>query len=109
MTRCGCPRAITIWSHYHLDAIALTVSEGIVPLWRILESQPMRDDERGINFTVFNQFQQRAQVLVNVGLAHLESQTLRKRRPKWKLIEKAAIDSGYRNCSAFTARSNCLT
>src|SRR5689334_226696 len=65
--------------HHDLDAVVLLVAEGAIHVGGLVEADPVRDDERGIDLAPLDAGEQQRQVAVHVGLAHLEGQALGER------------------------------
>ena len=88
---------------HDLDAAVLLVAEHLVAVGRVVERQPVRDDERRVDLALLDPLQQRLHVPVDVGLAHLEGQALVERGAERELVEQPAVDAGDRDRAALAA------
>ena len=86
--------SLSLRLQHHLDALVLVIAEQAIGSGRVLERQAMRDDERRIDFTALNPFEQRLHVSHHVRLTHSECQALLKRRTERNLVEEPAVHAG---------------
>src|SRR5205823_8997414 len=62
----------------HFNALLLLIPEGAISLGSLVQAKPVSDYKRGINISLLNMLEQSFHVIVHVGLAYLENQTLSK-------------------------------
>src|SRR5690349_2793554 len=82
--------------------------ECTIGLRRLVQRKPMRDDERWIDVSALDPFQQQRHVFGYVCLSHLKCQTFGERGPDWKFVNQSAVYSGDRNRACFAAGLNRL-
>src|SRR4051794_6521052 len=88
---------------HHLDTAIVLVLKHRIALGRIFELELVCNHERWVDLAALNAIEQRAEILVNMRLAHFEGQALAERRADWHFVEQAAVDAGKRNRAALAA------
>src|SRR3954454_24021093 len=83
----------SIGLQHDLDAPVLLVAERLVHLRSLVERDPVRDDEGGVDLPLENAVQQIVGPAVNVGLAGVHRQALVHQRAERDLVQEAAIDA----------------
>src|SRR5258708_6448681 len=92
----------------HLDALVLLVAKQAIGGRRVVERQPVGDDERRIDLTLFDALEQRTQILHDMRLPHLERQPFPECGAEWHLIQESAVDARNGHNPTLPARVNRL-
>src|SRR5712671_2792682 len=91
---------------YDLDALVLLVAKHRITLRRFVETQAMRNDKAGVDFTLFDQLQQGAKISVHVRLARFDRQRFVHDGAERNLVQKASIDPRNGDCATVAATQN---
>jgi hypothetical protein len=94
---------------YNFDAAVLLVPKGLVHLWRVINRNGVRNDERGIYFSRLDFVQQGPKIAVDMRLTSLDGQTFIHERAERYLVQKSDVNARDRQRSTFPAAHDDFT
>src|SRR5688572_13748640 len=96
------------WFQHDFDAAVFLVAEGLVEIGRIVQRTAVGDDEGWIDGALFDLFEQRLDVTLNVSLTGLDRESLIHGLAERELVDHTHIDAGHGDGAAFATAINRL-
>lgn len=84
------------------------VPERLVGFGRLPQRQPMGDDEGGGDLALFDARQQRSEVVLRMGLSHLQGKALSEGGAHGQLVDETEVDARDRQVAALAAAHDDL-
>src|SRR3954453_10118434 len=95
--------AATLRFEHDLHALVLLVLEYLVPFGRLVEPQPVGDDEARVDLALLNPLQQRAHVALRVTLPALDRQRAVHYGAHRELVDDPTVDADHRDGATIAA------
>src|SRR5450631_438382 len=99
-------RGRNIRAHDDFHALILLVTEHLITIGRVVQPEPMRDDETRVDLAVLYSFEQGSHITLDVGLTAFQLEGSIHKRADRKFVDEPAVDAGNRNGSAASAGQN---